>query len=260
MSRHSISDALKHINFQRRQEKELYKKSINYLLNDENRVRYLILYETIQKTCSLSILQKSVISEDQKSVAYIGARVFNNGSEIYRCTMSGYYQIAMSLIRDLIEIQFLLDYFRTSRTEIAVWRNSSNNDRYKNFGPHVLYKKLNERDDLTEENKKRKETYQMFCEYAAHVSFPGLKLIANNKGEIQVGAFYDEHKLFHSMVELTRRLGHAVLSVICLLPNTEIAAIQAQVDFMEYYGEVFSIPLNNSYLQIVKKNLEEIQY
>lgn len=235
---------LKNINIQSKEEWSNYEKSVQFLINHNEGKKYLVLYELIQRTCILSILQKSIKTEDQKTISYIGARIFNDGMVAFRSCMNGYYQICMSLIRDLIEIQFLLDYFRSNKKQIEIWKKSSNTDRYKNFGPHVLYKKLDERDGWTEE--KRKNTYQMFCENAAHVTYTGIKLIANDDGVVQVGNFYDEKKLLNTVLELDRRLGHAVMSVVALLPHADIRSIQAELDLMKLFAEVYNIKIKDN--------------
>lgn len=235
---------IKNINIQSKEEWKNYERSVDFLLKHPDGKRFLTLFELIQRTCISSILQKSIKKMDEKTISYIGARVFNDGMVAFRSCMNGYYQISMSLIRDLIEIQFLLDFFRSNKAQISVWRKSSNKDRYKNFAPHVLYKKLDEREGWTGE--RRKKTYQMFCEYAAHVTFPGIKLTTNSKGAVLIGSFYDEKKLLNTILELVRRLGHAIMSIVSLIPNTEVIPVQAQLDLMERYAETFNLAIRNN--------------
>lgn len=238
----NIDFALANINIQTKNEWNNYERSINFLINNESGKEYFILFELIQRTCILSILQKTVKQEDHKTISYIGARVFNDGMVAFRSCMNGYYQIAMSIIRDLVEIQFLFDYFRSDLKQISTWRAQSNQDRYKNFAPHVLYKKLDVRDGWTGEI--RKTTYQRFCEHAAHVSYPGIKLTADKKGVVSVGSFYDEKKILNAIYELDRRLGHAVISMLTLLPNTEILAIESQLKLMDKFAETLNLTLD----------------
>ena len=86
----------------------------------------------------------------------------------------------------------------------------------------------------------------MFCEYAAHITFPGIKLTTNDKGVVLVGSFYDEKKLLNTILELIRRLGHSVMSVVALLPNQETDAVQSQLDLMEMFADVFNLPIKNN--------------
>lgn len=249
---YNIDLFLKNINRQSKEEWSNYERSLQFLIDHNEGKKYLILFELIQRTCILSILQKSIKNEDQKTISYIGARIFNDGAVAFRSCMNGYYQISMSLIRDLIEIQFLLDYFRSDRNQIGVWRKSNNSERYKNFSPKNLYEKLDKKDGWTEE--KRKKTYQMFCENAAHVTYSGIKLTTNDKGIVLVGSFYDEKKLLNTVLELDRRLGHAVMSTVALLLNTEIVAIQSQLDLMEQFSDVFNLTItNNPHYQEARK-------
>ena len=86
----------------------------------------------------------------------------------------------------------------------------------------------------------------MFCEYAAHVTFPGIKLTTNDKGVVFVGSFNDKKKLLNTTVELIRRLGYSVMSVVALLPNRETDAVQSQLDLMEMFADVFKLPIKNN--------------
>ncbi len=246
---------LKNINVQSKEEWNNYKHSVDFLLNHPEGKKYLILFELAQRTCGLSIMQKSIKEEDHKTISYIGARIFNDGMVAFKSCMSGYYQIAMSLLRDLIEIQFLLDYFRSHKEQIVIWRKSNNKNRYNKFAPHILYKKLDKRDGWTGE--RRKHTYQMFCEYAAHVSYSGIKLTANDKNVVLIGNFFDEKKLLNAALELVRRLGHAVMSAVALLPNTEVGAIRSQLDLMERFSDVFNLSIKDkSSYKLLKDHVE----
>lgn len=233
----------KNINIQSQNEWKIYEQSLSFLLNHPEGKKYLILFEMVGRVCIQTILQKHIVAEDDKTIAYIGARVFNSGMVCFRSCMNGYYQIAVSLIRDLIEIQFLLDYFKYKPEKIAEWRKANNKERYKNFGPQKLYTELDKRDGFKDEN--RKKTYQMFCEYAAHVSFPGIKLTTNDKGVVLVGPFYDEKKLLNTLVEIVRRFAHTVMSLVVLLPKRDISAIQSQLELMKYFSDVFNLSIKD---------------
>lgn len=234
---------IQNINIQSKNEWENYEKSLTFLLGHPEGQKHLILFEIAGRANIQSVLQKNINSEDDKTIGYIGARIFNCGMVCFRSCMDGYYQVSMSLTRDLIEIQFLLDYFRYKPEKIAEWRNSDYKQRRDNFSTVKLYQELDKRDGFEDQN--RKKTYQLFCEYATHVTYPGIKLTANDKGEVMVGNFYDEKKLLNATIEIVRRFSHTVASLCALLLKREIPVIQSQLELMEYFAEVAGFPIRN---------------
>jgi hypothetical protein len=75
--------------------------------------------------------------------------------------MGGYYQNAVMLQRDLLEVSFLLDYFRSNRDRIAEWRGYTESARNKNFRAFKIRTALDDRDGFTE--RKRAEHYARLC-------------------------------------------------------------------------------------------------
>jgi hypothetical protein len=204
-------------------ENHLIDRSFSFLRSDETRQRQINFFDLLVVVNHAWIMQNPKPSEDEMTIQFIGARLFNQARVSYRCLLSGYYQTSVSIQRDIIEIQFLLDYFHTDKPKIKEWRESDNLQRFRKFSPGVLYPILDKRDGF--EEGKRKKQYQMFCEYAAHVSYPGMKLMANNANLIEAGPFYDEHKLIHTLIELNRRYAHAVITLTSLLSLTKAECI-----------------------------------
>ena len=155
------------------------------------------------------------LDEDQKTLKYAGSRALNTTMVAYRDCLSGYYQNSLSTQRDLIETQFLMDYFRTHPDKIAEWREADYKTRRDKFSPGILRKLLDKRDNFTE--KKRDERYKMFCEYASHMTYQGFKLLANEKNLVEVGPFYDEEKLLNALHELALNCGFAVTNLCACL-------------------------------------------
>jgi hypothetical protein len=65
------------------------------------------------------------------------------------------------LERDLLEVTFLLDYFRTNEASIAEWRGCTESERNKKFGAYKVRTALDDRDGFTEQ--KREERYKRLC-------------------------------------------------------------------------------------------------
>lgn len=61
---------------------------------------------------------------------------YNNSTEDeLTLKYNGYYQISFSLQRDLIEVQFLLDLFRTYPQKIKDWKDADDKILRKEFSP-----------------------------------------------------------------------------------------------------------------------------
>jgi hypothetical protein len=51
-------------------------------------------------------------SEDELTLQFLGIRLFNTSASALKLGLSGYYQPALSLLRDVLEVGFLIHYFR----------------------------------------------------------------------------------------------------------------------------------------------------
>src|SRR5688572_3239076 len=83
--------------------------------------------ELIEHTMSLLwyfIREHQSSSEDVRTIQLFGIRLFNATASVLKLLLSGYYQTSVLQQRDLLEIIFLLDYFRTDQSLIAEWRSS----------------------------------------------------------------------------------------------------------------------------------------
>lgn len=237
----------------RQHENNIYRKSLNFLSKDERGKAHIELFNIAVSTNFSWIRQNQNPNENEMTIQFIGARMFNDAMTAYHDSLSGYYQSSFSAQRNLIEMQFLLDYFRTNKEMIKVWRESTNNQRYKKFGPHVLYKILDERDGFLE--GKRKSDYQRFCELATHVSFPGMKLMANDKNQIEAGPFYNKKMVSNTIYELNKRYVYSVISLSSLLEAKEVGAIKIIIDLAEKFDAVFDYTISKTKNMEITKSL-----
>ena len=74
-------------------------------------------------------------SDDELTLQFLGIRLFNTGASALKLGLSGYCQQGFSLLRDVIEVGFLLDYFGSWPEKISEWKASSDADRMNKFGP-----------------------------------------------------------------------------------------------------------------------------
>jgi hypothetical protein len=114
-------------------------------------------------------------SDDQLIIQLLGIRLFNSMSGAVQNLMAGYYQNAVMQMRDILEVSFLSDYFRTDTALIATWKGCSESERNRLFSAFKVRTTLDNRDGFTE--KKRMEHYQLLCNLGAHASFQGFELL-----------------------------------------------------------------------------------
>lgn len=131
-------------------------------------------------------------SDDELTVQYLGLRLFNTSASSLKLSLSGYYQSAFAIVRDVFETVALLDYMQSHPEQIAVWKASDKKQRITKFGPGAIRNALNERDQFP--GNKRKEIYERLSEYAAHATAPGFQLLAP-EGLGKIGPFLSEKYL-----------------------------------------------------------------
>lgn len=200
-----LPDKLKNLS---KEEEKIKNSSIVLLKSDAVLDRRLTAYELAMDVVFSLVKDHKNRNEDELIIQYIGIRLFNALAVSLRLMLSGYYQISFALQRDIIEIYFLLDYFHYCPEKITEWKNADNDGRIANYNPGKIRGILDKRDGLI--NKKREKKYKMFCEYAAHVSYAGNKLVAP-KGLGELGPFFDEKFLKGCFTDLIENGFYAVL-------------------------------------------------
>ena len=78
-------------------------------------------------------------------VKRLGIRLFNNLGSGLSQGFAGYYQQAWSVVRDVVELQFLFDDFTDDAEKIMRWAQSSKAAREKEFGPLQVRQRLDVR-------------------------------------------------------------------------------------------------------------------
>jgi len=189
-------------------EEKIKNDSIVLLKSDAILDKRLTAYENAMDVVYSLVKDHKNLNDDELTIQYIGIRLFNALAVSLRLMLSGYYQISFAIQRDIIEMYFLLDYFLYYPDRIAEWRNAANDERIKNYSPGKIRDILDRRDGLV--NKKRDKKYKMFCEYSAHVSYAGNKLVAP-KGLGEIGPFFDEKYLKSCFADLMENGFYAVL-------------------------------------------------
>ena len=112
-------------------------------------------------------------SDDQMVIQKIGIRLFNGCASAVQLMLSGYYQSAVMMERDLLEVAFLLDYMYSDQSRVADWKSCDEATRNRDYAAAKIRIWLDNRDGFTE--KKRAEHYKLLCTLASlHLSPRGL--------------------------------------------------------------------------------------
>lgn len=233
-----LPDKLKNLS---KEEEKIKNHSILLLKRDAILDKRLTTYEIAMDLVFSLVKDHKNLNDDELTIQYIGIRLFNALAVSLRLMLSGYYQISFAIQRDIIEMYFLLEYFIYYPEEIIKWKSTNNDERIKKYNPASIRDRLDKRDGLV--NKKREKKYKMFCEYAAHVSYAGNKLVAP-KGLGVIGPFFDEKYLKSCFADLIENGFYAVLLFISHFKKVEDKNIlKLKTDFLkqlaEWYRERF---------------------
>jgi len=145
---------------------------------------------------------ESFSREDDVVILRLGIRVLNDAGAAASCAYSGYYQPALAMIRDIVEVSFLLDLFQRQPEQIAEWRTCSEADRKKKFKPVKIRETLDNLDGRQE--KVRKEAYDFFSGHGTHID-PFMQLISPDNLTM-IGPFASEKIVVAFTFDLARWL------------------------------------------------------
>jgi hypothetical protein len=117
-----------------------------------------------------------------------------------------------------METGFLLDYFRTSPAQIAVWKVSDRATRRKFFDPVKIRIALDDRDRDT--TKRRETEYNKLSELASHATYRGFNFTRRgNFGEL--GPFFEPINLKAWLEEMVLRLGPSAVMYANQFPEAD---------------------------------------
>jgi hypothetical protein len=214
----------------------LRSKSLEAIGHDEHLSRHVALIETVMDTLNLLSLNPAEgEDEDTKTVCLLGMRLFNACGASFRLIVSGYYQIAAMVLRDLLETVFLLGFFKIQPASIKVWRTADEAIRKKEFAPIKVRKALDEKDGFTE--KKRAGAYNLLCELAAHPTYKGLVMLAPQAQGYHCGPFFDPTALKALIEELARITVQAGCNYSPFFKGDTKQKMETKLHLMEVGGE-----------------------
>jgi len=199
--------------------------------------------------------------DDQLTIQLLGIRLFNGTASALKLLLSGYYQTSAQIQRDLLETIFLLDYFKSDRTLISVWRSADKRVRTTQFAPVHVRTALDERDGFTE--RKRKAAYDLLSELAAHPSHMGFRMLTPIPGgDAHCGPFFEVTAMKAVLSELAKHLVQAaqVFTLFFDMRNRSDCAVK--IIFMEAQGlwmeKFFNLPFDRASPDVMRGMLTKL--
>ena len=211
-------------------------KSLEAIEADEDLSRHVALIEKAMDVLNvLSTNPPPGEDEDAKAVRLLGMRLFNGCAAAFQLIVSGYYQNAAMIMRDLLETVFLLGFFRLYPGKISDWRTANDAARKKVFAPVKIRIALDEKDGFTE--KKRAAAYELLCELASHPTYKGLQMLAPKGQGHHCGPFFDSTALKPLIEELVKLAIQAGTNYSLFFEREMKAEMEIRISFMEACGE-----------------------
>lgn len=98
-------------------------------------------------------------------VEWLSGRVVNQAMGSYRLIQSSHYDEALVLVRGIGEVANLLHLFNADPRALGSWKQASRRQRFANFGPAAVRKRLEESTGTAPVEQDR---YQRLCEIGTH--------------------------------------------------------------------------------------------
>lgn len=198
---------------------------------------------------------------DELVLQMLAARLFNSGASAVKLMMSGYYQSAVMVMRDILETTFLLDYFRSNPREITTWCKCDERTRHRKYGAMKIRIALDDRDGFTE--RKREAAYNLLCQLGTHPTYTGFQML-QSKGSnlVNVGPFFDETSLDAVISELAKTMMQAGAqanhfdSTNIEDHRASVNYLIAQADWSDYF---FGTKFDRSKIVEVENMISEIE-
>ncbi|MCO5962346.1 hypothetical protein [Sinorhizobium meliloti] len=194
-------------------ESDIETENRKYIEQSTTAVMNLNVASVAIETLRMFAYESSFDTDDDVTILRLAIRVINDAGACGRCALAGYYQPAISQIRDIIEVSFLLDLFRRNPSKISEWRCASDRDRKNKFKPIALREELDRLDGKSD--LARKEAYEFYSTHGTHVT-PHLLVISPGLNT-RIGPYPSKEMAIRITYDLAKWLcGGAGYALSCL--------------------------------------------
>ncbi|MER8684739.1 hypothetical protein [Mesorhizobium sp. M1405] len=136
----------------------------------------------------------------------LGVRLINDAGAFGKCALAGYYQPALAMIRDIVEVGFLLEVFAHDRSRLVAWHNATDAERLRDWKPVKVREMLDKISPADKEG--RKDAYKFLSTHGTHVSPNAVHLISPGN-MTEVGPFPDKQRVALITFDIAKFLGYA---------------------------------------------------
>jgi hypothetical protein len=182
-------------------EERIRRESFAAIEQDEALLLHLDALERSMNLIHYFALSWQTKDTDDEALQILGTRLFNGAGASIKLLLSGYYQAAASLARELLETSFLVDLLANDRGAIRKWWQASDEDRRKSFQPRHIREALDKRDKLT--SSARAKHYRLLSTVASHPTPVGFRMLRRGPNDpVNFGPFFNAETLHAVLSEL----------------------------------------------------------
>jgi hypothetical protein len=227
-------------------EETLRTKAVQLIEGDPSLVLHLRIIESTMEVAH-SLGQFKNDDKDMREIQVLGMRVFNAFASSLKLALAGYFQNSALILRDILEVTFLLDLLSHDQKLIEHWRSAGEKEHRKIFSPFEVRKTLDSRDGFT--RKKRESVYKLFSKLAGHPSPQSDVMLRPEKGGDARNAPFMTHSSLEAVLsEAGRMAAQAGLHLSKLAPKGHQTLEAAQAAFhlerqrwiTQFYPSVFA--------------------
>lgn len=193
------------------------------------------------------------LSATEQVIFGLGIRMFNSTASLLGLALTGYYQGSLSFLRDVVELDFLLDYFYSNEEKIAVWSKDSSASE---FWPKNIRSFLDKRDGF--ESGVRAQRYKLLSGIGTHASFQGFELIVHNNG-LTMGPFFNPSLLSTILLESATHIPHPLISFLSHFSDLTREEMRHRVEILERVGDWFGKYRDPETIECHKQEMAELR-
>lgn len=220
---------------------ENFQKSYELLVQKGNRDLRIFNF-------TLMIIKYSLLVDandrNKGTIQLIATRLAFSAASAFTLALNGYYHNSMMIIRDIMEIGFLLDYFTYKPESILDWTTCNDEKRKSDYSVPVLYRKLTGLEKT--HNNSRKFIYSEYSRMFTHAS-PNFAFLITKNGERITDPMIRDDQLEFCIWELSLWTEFAMVSYLSNLypkenrpPNSQVDKLIAQLKQYLFEAEVAS--------------------
>lgn len=175
---------------------------------------------------------ESTPGTDRHTLQLLGIRELNFVASALKVGMAGYYQVAFSLLRDLLETTNLVDLFLSDPKLVSVWKDADKKTHDKLFKPVAVRTALERLPQNKGQNRQSK--YRNFSTYASHPNYVGFHLLSGDNAP-KMGGFFDATMLKNLLEDMGRLTSHMALNLslaIELSTSDPLVVYEAKAAFL----------------------------